>query len=507
MQPGTAVWFAHHESRLAWREWLAMMTAGRAQRRRAVAIGIAVFVVVMHAVAYAVVGSFAAATSDRQLLLGISVTLLLSWLLMVSQAMESMTRAFYARADLDLILASPAASQKIFAVRIATVALAVAMMALPLAGPFIDMLALRGGARWLCGYGVIAAMAAAAAALAVGLTVALFRVIGPRRTRLVAQIVAAVIGAAFVIGLQVAAILSYGTLSRASVLQSDAVLALAPEVSSLAWWPARAAIGDGGALAALLAGSFALLAAAIALVAPRFGGYAIAAVGAEAAPSRRRRRPAAFGGGSPRRALRRKEWLLLRRDPWLASQTLMQMLYLIPPALLLWRSFAAAGSAFNLLVPVLVMAAGQLAGGLAWLTISGEDAPDLVATAPIAGRFVLRAKIEAVLGVVALIFAPFVAVLAVASPRHALVTGGGIVIAAAASTAIQLWFRGQAKRSQFRRRQVSSRIATFAEAFSSIAWAAAAAVAAVSLVLAVAPTLIALAVLGAARYLSPRPRD
>jgi ABC-2 type transport system permease protein len=33
----------------------------------------------------------------------------------------------------------------------------------------------------------------------------------------------------------------------------------------------------------------------------------------------------------------------------------------------------------------------------------------------------------------------------------------------------------QAKRSQFRRRQTSSRLATFAEAFSSIGWAASAA--------------------------------
>ena len=40
---------------------------------------------------------------------------------------------------------------------------------------------------------------------------------------------------------------------------------------------------------------------------------------------------------------------------------------------------------------------------------------------------------------------------------------------------IQLCFRVQARRSQFRRRQTSSRIATFAEAFSSIAWAGAAA--------------------------------
>jgi ABC-2 type transport system permease protein len=506
--PGTTVWFARHESRLAWRDWLAMMTAGHRRRRRVLAIGFVVFVVAMHAVAYLVVGGFATATPDKHLLVGITTTLLLSWLLMVSQAMESMTRAFYARADLDLILASPVAAEKIFALRIATVALAVAAMALPLAAPFIDMLALRGGLRWLGAYGVVVAMGSSAAALAVALTVALFRTVGPKRTRFVAQVVAAVIGAAFVIGLQVAAILSYGTLSRVSVLQSDAVLARLPGPASVFWWPARAVLGDGTALAAVLAVSLLLLAAAIAYVAPRFADYAVTAAGAATAPSGRHpifpRQVGIFRATSPRRALRRKEWILLFRDPWLVSQTLMQMLYLVPPAVLLWRSFAAGGSALNLLVPVLVMAAGQLAGGLAWLTISGEDAPDLVATAPVPARFILRAKIEAVLGIIAVIFAPIVLVMAVPSPRHALMTAAGVLIAAASATAIQLWFRTQAKRSQFRRRQVSSRIATFAEAFSSIGWAASAAIAAINLTLAIAPAIVTLLVVVGARYLSPR---
>jgi ABC-2 type transport system permease protein len=507
IQSGTAVWFARHEWRLAWRDWVALMTAGKAARRRRVAIGIGAFVIGMHVVAYFVVGGFATAALDKHLLIAVTATILLSWLLMISQAMESMTRAFYARADLDLILASPVAAQELFAVRIATVALAIAAMALPLAGPFIDMLIVRGGWHWLAAYGVIIAMAASATAIAVALTVALFRAIGPRRTRLAAQIVAAVIGAAFVIGLQVAAILSYGTLSRSDVLQSKTLAAMAPDVGSLMWWPARAALGDGVALAALLAVSFILLAAVIALVAPRFGDYAIAATGAAASPAGRARRASVFRITSPQAALRRKEWLLLRRDPWLASQTLMQMLYLLPPAVLLWRSFEAGGSALNLLVPVLVMAAGQLAGGLAWLTISGEDAPDLVATAPVPPRAVLRAKVEAVLAIIAVVFAPLIAVVAVASPWDAAITGAGIVIAAAAATAIQLWFRTQAKRSQFRRRQVSSRVATFAEAFSSIGWAATAAVAALSLPLAIPPGLIALAILGGARLLAPRGRD
>jgi ABC-2 type transport system permease protein len=504
LAPGTAVWFARHESRLAWRDWLSMITAGRRERLRRVVIAILVFAIFMHFVAYWMVGRYADAAIDKPMLVTITASILLSWFLMISQAMESMTRAFYSRSDLDLILASPVAAQRLFAVRIATVGISVAMMAIPLAAPFIDILVVRGGLRWMGAYGLIVAMGAAAGALAVGFTVALFRIIGPRRTRLVAQVVAAVIGAAFVIGLQVAAILSYGTISRVTVLQSNAVLAHAPDLGSIVWWPARAAMGDWLALIGVLAVSFALLVAAIALVSPRFGEYAVAAAGAAASSVSQTGRQSAFKKTSPRRALRRKEWALLRRDPWLVSQTFMQMLYLIPPAVLLWRSFDDGNGAYNLLVPVLVMAAGQLAGGLAWLAISGEDAPDLVATAPVPASFILRAKVEAVLGVIAVVFAPMVAVLAILSPWHALVASGGIVIATTAATAIQLWFRSQAKRSQFRRRQVSSRVATFTEAFSSIGWAATAAVASVSLVLAIAPALIALLVVAGAWIMSPR---
>ena len=503
-QAGTAVWFAQHESRLVWRDWISMITAGRRERLRVVSIGVIAFIVFMHFVAYWVVGPHAGAIVDKQTLLTITTSALLSWMLMVSQAMESITRAFYARSDLDLILASPVDSNKLFGVRIATIALGTTLMALPLAAPFIDVLIARGGWRWLGAYGLIVAMGAAATALAVGLTVALFRVLGARQTRFVAQVVAAIIGAAFVIGLQVVAILSYGTISRAALLQSKTLLASAPSVDSVFWWPARAALGEVTPLTAVLATSFLLLAAAVAFVAPRFASYAITAAGVGNASVVRSRRNAFHTRLTPRGALRRKEWILLRRDPWLMSQTLMQMLYLVPPALMLWRGFDQGNSALQLVVPVLVMAAGQLAGGLAWLAISGEDAPDLVATAPVPAHFILRAKIEAVLGAVAIVFAPLVAAITIASPWHALVAAAGIGIAAAASTAVQFWFRSQAKRSQFRRRQVSSRLATFAEAFSSIGWAATAAVASASILLAIAPAVLALVVLSGAYLLSPR---
>ena len=118
----------------------------------------------------------------------------------------------------------------------------------------------------------------------------------------------------------------------------------------------------------------------------------------------------------------------------------MQILYLVPPAFLLWRGMAGEGAGtVVVMVPVLVMAAGQLAGGLAWLAISGEDAPELVATAPVPARRILRAKVEAVMGAIGLVFLPFVAAIALLSPWHAAVTALGILAASAAAIAIQLF--------------------------------------------------------------------
>jgi ABC-2 type transport system permease protein len=497
-------WFARHEIRLAWREWLAMLTGSRGKRKRAI-IALMVFAAIMHLPAYAVIGRFAdlQAPLGKPELIVITATIFLAWALMLSQAIESVTRVFYARADLDLIMSSPARLANVFSVRIAAIALTVTGMALLLSTPFVDVLVVGGGARWLAAFGVVVAVGLSAAAVAIAITVLLFGLIGPSRTRLVAQILAAIIGAGFVIALQVAAILSYGTLSRFAVLTSDAAAAYAPALDSPLWWPARAAIGDGEILSLLLAGGFVLLGGVMAIFSPKFADTVVR-VAATAQPARRGPRARVFRGGSRQQALRAKEFLLLRRDPWLVSQSLMQLLYLVPPALMLWRSFSESSAAIVLITPVIVMAAGQLAGGLAWLTISGEDAADLVATAPLPPSRVIRAKVEVVLIAIGATFAPLIAALAFASVTQAAITALGVIIATVSAAAIQLWFRVQAKRSQFRRRQTSSRLATFAEAFCSIGWAATAALAVTIPVAAVVSGAMTAAILAATWKISPR---
>ena len=102
------------------------------------------------------------------------------------------------------------------------------------------------------------------------------------------------------------------------------------------------------------------------------------------------------------------------------------------------------------------------------------------------------------------IFAPLIAALAIASVTQAAITALGVLVATTSAAAIQLWFRVQLKRSQFRRRQTSSRLATFAEAFCSIGWAATAALAVSIPIAAVISGAMTAAILAATWKISPR---
>ena len=87
-----------------------MMTGGRRKRARVAVVGLLCFAALLHLPAWAVIGRFAdlQLPLDKSSLIVITATIFLAWTLMLSQAIESVTRVFYARADLDLIMSSPA---------------------------------------------------------------------------------------------------------------------------------------------------------------------------------------------------------------------------------------------------------------------------------------------------------------------------------------------------------------------------------------------------------------
>ena len=505
--PGSISWFARHELVLAWRDFITMMTAGKPGRQRGVLLFILIAVLALHLLAWLILAptvEIGGADPMARLVL-VTGMIALAFSLMGSQAMESVTRAFYSRSDLDLILSSPVSIPRLFAVRIAAIALSTTMLSLLLALPAINVLALIDTPGWLAAYPFMLALGMIATVFALSLTILLFRLIGAKRTRAIAQIAAALVGAVFIIGVQLAAIASMGTISRVTFFNSALVRAWAPEPASSLWIPAKAAMGDPMALVLIVGIASIVFWIAIRLFSGGFSEKVLAAAGLSEARGKLQRSQG-FRTRSIAAALRLKEWKLLARDHWLISQTLMQIFYLIPPAFMLWQGFGTSGAVPTVVIPVLVMAAGQLSGGLAWLAISGEDAPQLVATAPVSASRVIRAKVEAVLSVIFVFTAPILMAIAWVDGWLALVALASIFAAAVSATAIQLWFRSQAKRSNFRRRQTSSRVATFAEAFSSIFWAGFAALWANQSIYCLGLAGAAITVLLISRIMRPNPK-
>jgi ABC-2 type transport system permease protein len=460
--PATMPWFAAHEARLMWRDGVAMMTGGYPARRIALIIVLVVAAVLLHLLANAIVTPWIAAgiVPDKGTLVLITGTGFLFWTVMLSQALESVTRAYYSRSDLDLIFSSPASSRQLFAVRTGITAATTLLLACLLASPVIDVLVLHDGPHWLMAYLVLAALSALSTAIAVLITVALFRIARPKRTRLISQIIAAVIGAGFVIGIQAIAILHFGNMSsRFAVFSDPQFVAAMPALDSLVWAPAKAALGDWPALLGLVTLGGGALVATIAFASSGYGQSAIAAASVGQQRATQQRGKVEFRPRSQKQQLRVKEWKLLARDPWLLS----------------------------------------------WLAISGEDAHDLVVTAPVSADAVLQAKIEAVATVVLVVLTPIIILMLFASLELAATTAVFAALSSGSATAIQLWFRVPMRRSMFRRRQVASRVSTIAEALSSIFWAGTAVlIAGDQYLIAILPAVLASITLAVAWSLSPK---
>jgi ABC-2 type transport system permease protein len=135
-----------------------------------------------------------------------------------------------------------------------------------------------------------------------------------------------------------------------------------------------------------------------------------------------------------------------------------------PLAVLLLRQ---AGEGNALLMPgsaaALSLVAGQVAASIAWITISAEDAPDLLACAPAPVSLVRRGKLAAAGLPVAVLLAPLLLPLTVLTPWVGLMATLGCAAAVGAATLINVWWQKPAKRSDYRSRRGSSWFVTVAE--------------------------------------------
>jgi ABC-2 type transport system permease protein len=458
--PGSTLWLLRHELRLDWRR----RTQRRGGRLAAVTVTLGVPLFLMAFVGFPLGRALRhidqPSGSAPVMLAALALTALFT--LMLSQALAAVVEALYQRGDLDLMFSSPIPPRRVVAIR----ALAIAFQAFSVfgyftAGPLI-VVALMGHPRWIAGLGVLFALALAATGVALILAAGLFRLFGARRTRTLAHLTAALIGALLFLATQVVGLVG-GDASR-SLFAKAAELARAPGFQPPAGlaWGLGALTGQPAPLAAAVGLGAGVFLACSLLLAPRFAADAAAAAGADSGPRRKGAPIRPFVGGAFRATLR-KELRLIFRDPMLVAQVLVRVLYMLPLGLLAVRQGAGHQLALPGAVAALVLMTNQVAGSLAWIAISAEDAPDLLATAPARPSLVVRGKLAAVALAVAVLLSPVLPPLIAVAPLAGLAAALGCAAAVASATLVNLWWQRPVKRTEFRNRRNTSWFVSLAE--------------------------------------------
>lgn len=495
LRPGGLLWLLFHEMRISWRGWMAGTKAAGIWR---IVLYVAMAAGLLGAgfgIA-ALLGVFEPTPTPQVLGVAGAVYALIGTF-MLSQALILVTDSLYQRGDLDLLLASPLPPWRILLVRMGAIALNVGLLYIALLLAVCVWMPFTGALGWL---GILpATFMLALLATAIGLVVArvLFALIGPRATRVAAQVLAALIGAAFFLSTQLQNFVPFEQRGEAYARLLAVLVEFFGREGSMLSLPARAALGNPLALAGWMGLCIGAYGLAVWWFARRFVDNA-AAVAGMSGLRKRDSRTRAFRGGLVA-TLVRKEWRLLLRDPLTLSQVLLQIIYLLPVIFLVFRDLwggTLSREMVALFSSFFVLISSTLASSLVWITVSAEDAPDLIAAAPAPRTLVERGKaIAAGLPVAVVMLAPAAAA-ALVAPMAGVWLFIGCCAAITTSSLVGIWYQQPGSRKDFRKRRGRSLGTAFGQMILTSAWAGATGLAVLGwAILGIIPAVIALGVL------------
>lgn len=406
-------------------------------------------------------------------------------LLMLSGACIYVLRSFHDRGDLDLLLAAPIPPARVLAAKSFAIHAAVALPLLFVTTPFLAASALLGHPGWLGGTAMIVITAVVATSLAFVIAGGLFRRLGPRRGRIIIQVGGGLFAGA------VALLAQTPNFAPATFKHlTDFVSQTPPPPLD---WPARATFGAPLPLLAML-----VLAVACALGSAQLAARTLVKASPVEAMARSQRGTVRRFRSGLRRILLVKELRLLWRDPELLSSVALQLAYMIPAFGLI---FSGGGISPSRLAAACVLFSGLLSSSLSWLTVCGEDAPDLIAAAPVEPRLVARMKmLAACLPPLAIVILPVLVTLG-QDARAGAVAVLLCPVAAATAAIQQGWAGRPQRRKAFRFRQKGSLLLAVSEYVMAGCWSGTAALATYGSPWALAPALLAVTVLLASRLM------
>jgi ABC-2 type transport system permease protein len=497
-RPGSISWLMAHELRLFWRRGKMNSRSGLIIVGLILAVWLTMSFFIFRSLGPAIPPPpFLDGPGDGLALTVIGVVIAFIGSVMTSGAILAAVEAIYTRNDLDLLLSSPISPWRVLVVRSSAIAVGALPLYAGILGPPLVWLSIFSSPLWLSAIIVLASLAFAATGIALLIVTGLFRLIGPKRTRVLAQVLSAVAGAAVFLAFQLFNLNS----PRGDRVSQEEMMAMIGQLNldPQAWWlfPARAFTGDIPSTLIWLVAVGILFPFGVYVFSRRF----VADAAAASAMGQRKRvmdaRVAQVRGGLMQTIVR-KEFRLLLRDPLLLSQVGLQLIYFIPLAFVLIRPDRGMVLVEATFAPALTLLSSALAGSLAWITVSAEDAPDLLASAPIRPKAIDRAKlIAAVAPVLAVMVIP-VAILLWRDAWAGGWTAAGVLCASFSAALIGLWRRVPGSRRDFvRRRAKGSLMSGLGQAVVALSIAGTAGLGAFGLPwLAVIPAILAAAILG-----------
>ncbi len=418
---GTWPWLVVHEVRLRWRELLAN------RRIKNIVWWVGSIMLILHLVAFFVLtplrGNFSLEGELSPVVwLVLSLVLLFTFSLLLSVAITESVTALFERGDLDLLVSSPTPTKAIFIAKSLGVASNVFLSFIFFVLPIGTFALMAGVPQLLGGVPTLAALSLIATALAMLITLGLVRLIGTRRTRTVAQVLGSLLGALMFLLFQIPNMLGseFGRVWQKNI--ADWLMGLVASSqggnlssSNILLWPAQAVLFRPLPLLSLWAVGIALLGAVSMLMYRTFLlGTQTASSGNSVKP-RTSSKPTRFASGMGKNMLL-KEWRLIQRDPYLISNTLLQMLYMLPIFFVTFRGNSSRNGINWFQLPVTttwgltaILLGSALSSNLIRITLSAEDAPDLLKMSPVSSLQLRIYKILAGLIPVWVIFSlPFV---------------------------------------------------------------------------------------------------
>jgi len=330
-----------------------------------------------------------------------------------NQAMSESVVVLFERGDLDLLLSSPVSSRAVFSVRLASLALKVFFGFMLLVVPASVVATLAGFLELLGIYPALMSICLMAASFGMLVTLWMVRLVGAKKARSLVQFLNLMLSLVVTLGTQIPNYLISSGVDISDFWQRVmgwVSPGSAFDAQSWVWFPARAMLFDPISVVLSLGMSGAIALFTVVILESAF------VQGMQQSVTRKRR--ARKGGertwqSGLSRVTLRKEWRTMRRYPYLLSQVAFQVVLMLP---LTWALLQ--GSEDNPLFDVgrianvgLPFVAGQLSYALTYIVLSGEEAPDLLKSAPASGATLRRLKRLAALIPVWLLVLPAVIVL------------------------------------------------------------------------------------------------